>query len=44
MQGEEFLIKVVVIGRDMQAAMKMLRFGVKNNEIYAVVADDSGRN
>ena len=44
MQGEEFLIKVVVVGRDMQAARKMLRFGIKNNEIYAVVADNSGDN
>jgi hypothetical protein len=42
MQGEEFLITVVVIGGDMQAAMKRFRFGVENNEIYTVVADDSG--
>ena len=37
-QGEEFLMKVVVVGRDMQAARKMLRFGVSNNEVYAAVA------
>lgn len=40
MQGEEFLMKVVVVGRDMQAARKQFRFGVSNGEVYAAINAD----
>ena len=40
LKGEEFLVKIIVVGKDMpQPARKLLRMGRRNNEFYVFGED-----